>query len=104
MVVVDRVRVARQDAEDFAEAGLLALEFVDQAAADGLLAQQVARGGLDEADVADADDGGRGQQQDHQREAGDHDPEDALPRDLLRHHRVFSIARGSGARRNPKEA
>jgi hypothetical protein len=42
-VVVHRIGIARQHREDFAEIGLLAVQFVDQAVGDGLFPHQAGR-------------------------------------------------------------
>src|SRR5207237_6703013 len=86
------IGIAREHAEDLAEAGLLALQFVDEASADGLLAQQFLGDRLNVLDVTNADQGSGSEQEYHEAEASDQKAEDALARDLLRWHRDFSIA------------
>ena len=68
-VVIDRIGVARQDGEDLGQAGLLAVQFVDQAVGDGLLADEVRGILLDGLHAADAHNGGGEQQQNDQSEA-----------------------------------
>ena len=84
LVVVHRIGIARQDGKDFAERGLLAVQLVDQAVGEGLLAHQVVGVRLNGLDTANADDGRGHQQHDHQGEAGQQDPEDILVGDLPR--------------------
>jgi hypothetical protein len=92
-VVVHRIGVARQHGEDFGEAGLLAVQFADQAVGDLLVAHQAGGILLNRLDIADAH-GGRGeQQQNHQGEPQSQHPEDVPVGDLAWKHGVFSMAR-----------
>ena len=100
-VEIHRIGVARQHRKDFGEAGLLAVQFVDQAVGDGLLAHQVRGILLDRLDAADAHDGGRQQQQNHQAEAGEQHAEDVLWV-ICRGTIAFSVSRAGRGRSYPQ--
>ena len=78
---IERIRVARQDGEDFAQAGLLPV-YLFQQAVGGLLLLDQARGVLlDGVDIADADEGAGQQQEDDQAESGNQYAQQAAVRD-----------------------